>query len=106
MAPDEDDPLLTYRQMSEMTGLTINTLRSYKRYALLPSPDDVSVPDRPRWRASTIRHWMENRRGRGTRTDLIRKREEASREATDDSEESDQAACNRPSAARLATVVV
>ncbi len=35
-----------------------------------PHPDDLTFPDRPRWRRATIVDWLDNRPGKGARTDL------------------------------------
>jgi hypothetical protein len=88
------DPLIDYREMARLSGLTAGTLRVYRRQGYLPEPDDVSQPARPRWKLSTFLRWMATRPGRGTRTDLIRKRdaERSAREAADDPGESDRAA--------------
>lgn len=60
------DRLLSYTEVAELTGLAPVTLRKYRQLGYLPEPDELPVPDRPRWRASTIRAWMKNRPGRGT----------------------------------------
>jgi hypothetical protein len=66
----DDDPLIGYTEMAKRAGVTTSTLRKYRSQGRLPEPDDVSVPDRPRWRASTFARWMAERPGQGTRTDL------------------------------------
>ncbi|EIV94725.1 hypothetical protein FraQA3DRAFT_4504 [Frankia sp. QA3] len=65
-----DDPLIGYAGIAEMAGIKTSTLRSYRAQGRLPEPDDASVPDRPRWRTSTITAWLASRPGRGARTDL------------------------------------
>ncbi|WP_035740268.1 helix-turn-helix transcriptional regulator [Parafrankia elaeagni] len=66
----DEDPLIGYREMAERAGIKPGTLRSYRNKGLLPEPDDLSVPDRPRWKTSTVEAWLLGRPGRGTRTDL------------------------------------
>ncbi|WP_083473018.1 AlpA family transcriptional regulator [Frankia sp. R43] len=66
----EEDPLIGYREMAERAGIKPGTLRNYRNKGLLPEPDDLSVPDRPRWKTSTFEAWMASRPGRGARTDL------------------------------------
>ena len=63
----DDDPLLGYREMAERAGIKPGTLRNYRHQGRLPPPDDESVPDRPRWRASTFEAWMATRPGHGGR---------------------------------------
>ncbi|THJ49416.1 MarR family transcriptional regulator [Candidatus Frankia alpina] len=74
---DDIDPLVDYREMARLSGLTAGTLRGYKQHGLMPVPDDLSQPARPRWKLSTFKGWMANRPGRGARTDLRRKGERA-----------------------------
>ncbi|MDT3445018.1 MerR family DNA-binding transcriptional regulator [Pseudofrankia sp. BMG5.37] len=71
-----EDPLLGYREMAELAGVEPSTLRRYRSQGRMPPPDDVSVPDRPRWRLSTFQAWMRDRPGRG--------RSLASRQTQDD----------------------
>jgi predicted DNA-binding transcriptional regulator AlpA len=61
----DDDPLLDYAGIATLTGLTRATLRRYRSIGLLPPPDELPVPDRPRWRTSTITAWAKARPGRG-----------------------------------------
>jgi predicted DNA-binding transcriptional regulator AlpA len=68
----DPDPLLSLLQMAERAGVEPGTMRKYRSQGRLPPPDDVSVPGRPRWRASTLDTWMKARPGRGARTDLHR----------------------------------
>lgn len=70
-----DDPLLGYAQIADhATGrgqaMKAQTVRNYRHRGLLPEPDDTTVPDRPRWRQSTIDQWLTSRPGQGKRTDL------------------------------------
>ena len=67
-----DDPLIGYREMSERAGIKPSTLRGYRAAGRLPEPDDLTVPDRPRWRLSTFEAWMRTRPGQGHRTDRDR----------------------------------
>ncbi len=60
-----DDPLLDIRAMANLAGVKPNTMHRYKSEGRLPSPDDVDVPDRPRWRRSTFEVWMASRPGSG-----------------------------------------
>lgn len=57
--------LLDYAGVAELTGLKAGTLRRYRSIGLLPEPDALPVPDRPRWSEATIRYWLEHRLGRG-----------------------------------------
>lgn len=68
----EEDPLLDYREIAEMTGLSESTLRAYRTQGRLPEPDELPAADRPRWLRSSIEQWMVTRPGQGTRTDLHR----------------------------------
>ncbi len=61
MAPDDDDPLLTVAEMARRAGVTPGTLYSYRGKGMLPEPDDLYWPDRPRWRTSTFNEWMASR---------------------------------------------
>lgn len=62
-----DDELLDYRAIAALTGLTTSTLRHYRAKGLLPEADASPVPDRPRWRRSTVDAWLASRPGRGRR---------------------------------------
>ncbi|ORT46977.1 hypothetical protein [Frankia sp. KB5] len=71
----DDDELLGYTQIaayatSRNQPMKAQTVRNYRQRGLLPAPDDLSVPDRPRWRRDTITTWLDNRPGQGKRTDL------------------------------------
>ena len=61
----ETTDLLCYADIAELTGLTAATLRRYKREGYMPAPDDLPVPDRPRWHRSTIDQWLTQRPGQG-----------------------------------------
>ena len=63
--PGVADALLGYSDVAAMTGLSTATLRSYRAAGRFPEPDELPVPDRPRWRESTITAWLENRPGMG-----------------------------------------
>lgn len=73
--PDDEDPLLGYAQITQLTADTrprpikANSLRALRATGRMPEPDDLSVPDRPRWQRSTIVAWLASRPGQGTRTD-------------------------------------
>ncbi len=58
---NDDDPLLTIAEMARRAGVTPGTLYSYRRKGMLPEPDDLYWPDRPRWRTSTFDKWMKSR---------------------------------------------
>ncbi|MFD3735524.1 MarR family transcriptional regulator [Streptomyces sp. NPDC058632] len=38
-------------------GISVGAPRSRKSRGSLPSPDDPSVPNRPRWKPSTFQNW-------------------------------------------------
>lgn len=62
----EDEDLVGYAEIAEMVGVKVGTIRNYRSIGLLPEPDaPFSIPDRPRWRRSTIVAWQQNRRGMG-----------------------------------------
>jgi hypothetical protein len=63
--PAGGDELLGHKQIAEMIGVQPDSVRGYRRHGLIPEPDDLSVPDRPRWRRSTIEAWIPTRRGMG-----------------------------------------
>lgn len=54
---DDDEPLLGYREIAELSGVGEATLRNYRRRGYLPEPD-VMLADRPRWRSATVQKWM------------------------------------------------
>jgi hypothetical protein len=73
------DPLLTGPECADRLNLTSSTWRSYVHRGYAPPPDDPDSdrpPNRrsPRWRASTVEAFRENRRKQGTRTDLADRR--------------------------------
>lgn len=68
----DTDPLLDYRDIAEMTGLSQSTLRTYRTQGRLPEPDELPAADRPRWRKSTVERWLTTRPGQGVRSDLRR----------------------------------
>ncbi len=65
----EDDPLIGYGLIAELVGVKPGTVRKYRTEGRFPPPDNLDVPDRPRWYRSTVVAWMENRPGQGARTD-------------------------------------
>lgn len=72
---DPPDELLDYAGIVEAAAargvtLTRSSLRAYRASNRMPPPDELPAPDRPRWRLSTITTWLDNRPGRGARTDL------------------------------------
>jgi predicted DNA-binding transcriptional regulator AlpA len=66
-----NDPLLSYAEIAQHTGVGVRTLRNYRAgnatSVPLPEPDDLTFPDRPRWKRSSIDAWMASRRGQGWR---------------------------------------
>jgi predicted DNA-binding transcriptional regulator AlpA len=62
----DNDPLLSYSQIADLTGLTASALRRYRAGGYFPEPDEFPVPDRPRWRKSTIQGWLASRPGMGS----------------------------------------
>lgn len=58
---DDAEPLLGYKEISELSGVGAATLRNYRRRGYMPEPD-VMLADRPRWRSSTIEKWMRMRK--------------------------------------------
>jgi predicted DNA-binding transcriptional regulator AlpA len=62
----DDDPLLSYGEVSALTGLSPSALRRYRTGGHFPEPDARPVPDRPRWRKSTIEAWLASRPGSGS----------------------------------------
>lgn len=62
---DNPTDLLAYADIAVITGLSAATLRGYRTAGRLPEPDDLTVPDRPRWHRSTITTWLAQRPGRG-----------------------------------------
>ncbi len=70
-----DDDLLGYAQIAALatergTPMKTQSVRGYRHRGAMPEPDDTTVPDRPRWHRNTIVTWLDNRPGKGTRTDL------------------------------------
>ncbi|MFF2616867.1 MarR family transcriptional regulator [Kitasatospora sp. NPDC058046] len=59
-------PLWGYTEVA--AHLDIGAARSRKSSGALPTPDDDSIPGRPRWRPSTLQNWTP--RGQGYRSDL------------------------------------
>jgi len=55
-----DEPLLGYREIAEQIGVSMATLRNYRRRGYMPEPD-VMLADRPRWHPSTIEKWIRMR---------------------------------------------
>jgi predicted DNA-binding transcriptional regulator AlpA len=73
----EQADLLSYADIAELTGLTVMTLRRYKREGYMPAPDVLPVPDRPRWHRATIDQWLISRPGQGAPGRPRAKRKEA-----------------------------
>ncbi|THJ25674.1 helix-turn-helix transcriptional regulator [Candidatus Frankia alpina] len=74
---DDFEPLLDYTDIAELAGVSAKAIHSYRWKRMLPDPDVQTSSRRPRWKLSTVRAWLESRPGRGARTDLQRKREQA-----------------------------
>lgn len=55
---------LTYTEVAEMTGLTVESLYEYQRRGTMPAPDGY-LGRTPWWRLSTIQRWNRIRRRRG-----------------------------------------
>ncbi|WP_405809440.1 MarR family transcriptional regulator [Streptomyces sp. NBC_01520] len=64
----DDQRLWGYPEVAAHLGISVGASRSCKSRGSLPSPDDDSVPDRPRWKPSTFQNWRPI--GRGFRSDL------------------------------------
>ena len=54
------EELLTRRQVSEMTGLAMNTLKAYRLAGKMPEPD-VMYERTPLWKERTITKWREGK---------------------------------------------
>jgi predicted DNA-binding transcriptional regulator AlpA len=69
---DDPDPneLLSYKDIADLVGVQVQVIRNYRTRGKFPPADDTSVPDRPRWRRSTVIAWDKKRPGPGFRTDL------------------------------------
>lgn len=52
--------LMTRREISELTGLTMNTLKTYTHLGLMPEPD-VVYERTPLWKKKTITKWREGK---------------------------------------------
>ncbi|GHJ28186.1 MULTISPECIES: helix-turn-helix transcriptional regulator [Streptomyces] len=57
-----DRRLWSYKEIAAHIGVRIDTVRSYRKHGLLPSPDLVEN-GRPYWYADTIRSWVVRRPG-------------------------------------------
>ncbi|WP_260606462.1 sigma-70 region 4 domain-containing protein [Streptomyces sp. WAC08241] len=64
----DDQKLWGYPEVAAHLGISVGAARSRKSRGSLPTPDDDSVPDRPRWKPSTFQGWKPV--GRGFRSDL------------------------------------
>lgn len=82
---DEEDLLLSLAESAARAGLNKGTWQSYVSRKYAPPADDPDDTDtdgepivkyrrRPRWRASTVDAFRDNRPGQGRRTDLVRAR--------------------------------
>lgn len=91
----DEDRLLSLAEAAERAGLKKGTWQSYVSREYAPAPDDPDDTDtdgtpiskfrsRPRWRASTVDRFTEDRLGQGRRTDLDDlKREQRERRAAE-----------------------
>lgn len=50
------DQLLTREQVAAATGLTLQTIKTYRRDGLMPK-EDVKYGPTPLWKESTIKRW-------------------------------------------------
>ncbi|WP_327073933.1 sigma-70 region 4 domain-containing protein [Kitasatospora purpeofusca] len=64
----DDQQLWGYAEVAAHLGISVGAARSRKSRGALPSPDDESIPDRPRWKPATFAAWKP--RGQGYRSDL------------------------------------
>ncbi|WP_198358205.1 MarR family transcriptional regulator [Streptomyces fildesensis] len=64
----DDQHLWGYPEVAAHLGISVQATRSRKSRGSLPEPDDTTIPDRPRWRPSTLHNWTPL--GRGFRSDL------------------------------------
>ncbi|MEV5241956.1 MerR family DNA-binding transcriptional regulator [Streptomyces cinnamoneus] len=62
-----DRRLWSYKEIAAHIGVQTDTVRSYRKHGLLPSPD-LTEGGRPYWFADTIRTWVTQRPGRNGRT--------------------------------------
>jgi hypothetical protein len=70
------DPLLTGPEAAERAGIAPATWRSYAARGYVPpadDPDDDRPPNRrsPRWKTSTVDHFIANRIGQGNRPSAV-----------------------------------
>lgn len=52
--------LLTRREVAEFTGLTLETIKTYRRDGVMPEPD-LYVDRKPLWKESTIIRWRKGK---------------------------------------------
>lgn len=52
--------LLTRKQVAAMCGLSMSTIKAYRRDGEMPEPD-VVYERTPLWREATIRQWREGK---------------------------------------------
>lgn len=60
--PPDPREMWSYTEVAAHIGVKRNTVRSYRKAALMPPPDLVEG-GRPYWRAATIRDWAARRPG-------------------------------------------
>lgn len=68
-----DAELLLGPEAAELGGVTAGNWRSLAHLRYTPEPDDVSVPQRPRWRRWRVREWRESRPGSGRRAVSVKR---------------------------------
>jgi predicted DNA-binding transcriptional regulator AlpA len=54
-----NSPQLTYREISERTGISVGALRKRQSMGTMPAPD-VRHGSSPVWDEETVREWMES----------------------------------------------
>ncbi|MFJ6382717.1 MarR family transcriptional regulator [Kitasatospora sp. NPDC092039] len=64
----DDQQLWGYAEVAAHLGISVGAARNRRNRGTLPAPDDTSVPDRPRWKPSTLQCWKPI--GQGHRSDL------------------------------------
>ncbi|MFJ4184181.1 hypothetical protein [Kitasatospora sp. NPDC089509] len=64
----DDQQPWSYAEVTAHLGISVDAARNRRNRGTLPATDDTSVPDRPRWKPSTLQRW--NPIGQGHRTNL------------------------------------
>ncbi len=55
--------VLDIPKVAKFTGLTVSTIRTYRRDGRMPK-EDLNIGGSPVWYESTVLHWKDNRPGR------------------------------------------